>query len=115
MAVDTREKRQSALNYSRFMTVSMPTANSVIDVFDRAQLWGAYSGLQPASIAIGPFCLDASGKWQAGEVTNGDWTAGYTAIGKWSSGHVTSDEWTASALTNDKWTAGSVANDVSCN
>ena len=94
MAVDSRDKRQSALNYSRFNTLSLPTADGSVDADDRQQLWGLYSGIlvdAPVAVVAGPFCTVATGKWTAGALTHGTWNSGYVTEDNWTAGHLTSD------------------------
>lgn len=47
MAIDTEDKRRSAVNMPLFTV--MPTADGTIDAEDREQATGYYSGITPAA------------------------------------------------------------------
>ena len=51
MAVDSLDKRKSALNFGRFNSVVLPTADSDVDAADKQWLWGLYSGIATAITA----------------------------------------------------------------
>ena len=59
MAVDTLNKRKSALNFGRFNSVVLPTADSSVDAADKQWLWGLYSGIA-TEVAAEDICIGFS-------------------------------------------------------
>jgi len=52
MAVDTRNKRYSAISFDQVYILGAPNPDNTIDVFDRQQIAHKYAGID-TSVAVG--------------------------------------------------------------
>lgn len=76
MAIDSTGKKLSLLNYMRVDMHALPEGDGSFSTADKIHFLNLYSGLAPAVVVLGPYCVDAGEVFMAGAVAGGLFMAG---------------------------------------
>ncbi len=91
MAVDTTNKRYSAMHIGLPWRTSLPIPDGTIDQGDRQQVAWLYRGVLASSGAVivtGPFCIEAMDAYTAGAVIAEGYSAGAVKAASYQAGAV---------------------------